>query len=261
MKTKFALDSITIVYGDKCYEFWFDGNSKITLGNGTFENPTPNAFSLVQVDDCPGATTICKEVCYVHNLEKAEIEVHNKYRSNSENMRALMKAPLEVRWHVTLKFANWINLHCKEGFRWHVSGDIFSPQYAEFIASVCLFTNNINFWIYTRSFDFIKPFAGLDNLVVNLSADKDNWNEVVKVHDDYGFRICYLTMDGTFPKLPPGSVIFPNYELRGRDLEKPIKSKWWQGLTLDEQKMVCPPDFFGQSEIMRCGPCDKCLVK
>ena len=49
---------------------WIDGNGKITAGNGTLEEPKPNAFSLVQVEDCPGATSSCKTACYVHNLQE-----------------------------------------------------------------------------------------------------------------------------------------------------------------------------------------------
>ena len=37
-------------------DFYFDGNSKISASNGTFDEPAPNAFSVVQISDCPGST-------------------------------------------------------------------------------------------------------------------------------------------------------------------------------------------------------------
>jgi hypothetical protein len=59
--------------------------------------------------------------------------------------------------------------------------------------------------------------------------------------------------------LPPGSVVFPDYALRGRDLDEPTTAPWWQALSHEQRAMVCPTDFFGQSEAHRCGPCGKCL--
>ena len=138
-----------------------------------------------------------------------------------------------------MKFSNWITRNVKNKFRWHVSGDVFSYEYAEFIALVCMLTPHVKFWIYTRSFDFLVPFVDVSNLAVNLSVDKDNYEEAMEAKGKYDFRICYLTMDGSFPELPPGSVIFPSHTLRGRDLENPTDAPWWQGLELHEKKMVC----------------------
>lgn len=255
MITKFALSSLRV----GAYEFWFDGNGKITWDNGTFEQPTANAFSLVQVEDCPGATTVCKEHCYVHRLEEAEPEVHAKYRHNSKEIRRVIEA--RRIGLAANAFAIWAMENAHHGFRWHVSGDIFSLAYAEFIASVCVLAPVVPFWIYTRSFQYLEPILNIANLVVNLSADADNYAEAMAMHKAHGLRICYMTVDGALPEdLPAGSVIFPSHQLRGRDLPKPTDAPWWQGLAHDQKKMVCPPDFFGQSEALRCGPCKKCLV-
>lgn len=262
IKTRFAFSSLSI----GCHTFWFDGNGKITLDNGTFDNPAPNAFSLVQVADCPGATAICKKDCYVNRLEEAEPEVHAKYRHNSSEIRKMLDGGLGHRIDVAEVFASWIKVNARHGFRWHVSGDVFSGEYAAFIAHVCTRAPEVPFWLYTRTFNFLTPLVlvtfGSGNLVVNLSADADNYAEAMAVSKFYrGLRICYMTVDGYLPDdLPDGSVIFPSHQLRGRDLPKPTDAPWWQGLTLRQKKMVCPPDFFGQSERMRCGPCQKCLV-
>ena len=255
MNTKFALNSLQV----GAYEFWLDGNGKITWDNGTFDEPAANAFSLVQVEDCPGATTVCKEDCYVHRLEEAEPEVHAKYRHNSREIRRVLDARQTGK--VVIAFAVWIKANAPHGFRWHVSGDIFSMAYADFIGLVCFYAPKVPFWIYTRSFQYLQPILNIPNLVVNLSADADNYAQARAAHEAYGLRICYMTVDGALSDdLPAGSVIFPSHQLRGRDLPKPTDAPWWQGLTHDQKKMVCPPDFFGQSEKLRCGPCKKCLV-
>lgn len=260
MITKFALARLEIELPDKeRLSFWFDGNSKVTVGNGSYEHPVPNSFSLVQVKDCPFATPTCKSVCYIHNLEKEELAVHEKYRHNSAVIRVALSRP-DYRDVVEMEFADWIRRNCKKGFRWHVSGDIFSLEYAYFISSVCRLTPGVMSWIYTRSYDYIAPLLKAPNLVLNLSADKNNFRQALKLHKKYGLRICYLTVEGEVPEMPAGSVIFPSYELRGRDLANPTKSFWWQSLRPDQKKMVCPPDFFGQSESFRCGPCKKCLT-
>lgn len=71
----------------------------------------------------------------------------------------------------------------------------------------------------------------------------------------------HLTPDEGCPGFvpPAGSVIFPDYALRGRELADPTSAPWWQGLRHDTRRMVCPADFFGQSESHRCGPCNKCI--
>jgi len=263
MPTKFALNKLDVETSDNHqFIFYFDGNGKITRENGNFDQPVANAFSLVQVQDCPYATPTCKSVCYVHKLEEAEKEIHNAYRHNSSEIRKVLT---DITWFhdVSFAFAFWIEQYCSLGFRWHVSGDLFSLHYAQFVGEVCRTAQDVPFWIYTRSFDFLWPLLTprIENLTINLSADKDNYRNALLMHKEYGLRICYLTVEGEIPDdLPDGSVIFPSYELRGRDLSRPKDAPWWQSLNQRQRKMVCPPDFFGQSEKLRCGPCKKCLI-
>jgi len=260
-KTKFALKELEILLFNKTkIILWFDGNGKITAGNGTFEKPTANSFSLVQQTDCPFATEICKSVCYVNGLKESAPDVYDKYKHNSRAMREILNNT-DLTDLTVKAFAEYIGNNCSKGFRWHVSGDIFSMKYAQFIASVCRKVPSIRFWIYTRSFNYLLPLFKIQNLVINLSADKDNAKEAVLARNRFGFRICYLTASGEVPEgLPIGSVIFPSYNLRGRDLPDPTTSVWWQSLSYTQKKMVCPADFFGQSEERRCGPCRKCLA-
>lgn len=263
MRTKFALAKLDVTMPDGCFlTFYFDGNGKITRENGSFASPAPNAFSLVQVEDCPYATPTCKSVCYVHRLEEAEAKVHDAYKHNSRVIREVLENDCYFLEAVSA-FSTWIRANSKKGFRWHVSGDIISEKHTLFIGSVCDAAPEVPFWIYTRSFVLLRPFLypKTNNLVINLSADKDNYKQALLWHKEFGLRICYLTVDGEIPEdLPNGSVIFPSHELRGYGLTNPKEAPWWKTLRVQQKRMVCPPDFFGQSERLRCGPCKKCLV-
>jgi len=263
MKTNFIHEKITFNIDDEYGQsqtlaFVFDGNSKITASNGTFDNPKPNAFSTVQISDCPGSTPSCRKACYVHGLEKYAPDVHNAYKHNSINIRRVL---LDENNSAILsdKFARWIKANCNE-FRWHVSGDIFSREYAQFIKHVAIKTPDVLFWIYTRTFDFVEELNGAGNLVVNLSADIDNDYEAFNYADEYNLRVCYFSNTGEIPlRLRDNDVIFPNYSLRGREMDNPEDHKWWKELTERQKKMVCPVDFYGQSEKRRCGKCKRCM--
>lgn len=257
--TNFIHDTINY----KGLVFTFDGNSKITASNGTFAEPKPNAFSLVEIEDCPGSTPTCQKACYVQNLRKMAPHIHDTYVVNSKNIKEVLNPGSDAKSGMELSklFSDWITKNCKE-FRWHVSGDIYSGIYATFIASVCFNSPSVTHWLYTRSLNYVYLLQGIDNLIVNISADKDNYNDAKKIANEFGLRICYFSDEGEFPSdLHPDSTIFPGYSLRGRELENPTEHPWWQKLSLADRKKVCPVDFFGQSENHRCGKCVKCMRK
>jgi len=240
----------------------FDGNQKITAGNGDFDNPQANALSTVQALDCPFRTPTCDDSCYVHNLEKFQPEIHDFYKRNSSELHKLME---DIHcYDVAKDVADWITKNASGGFRWHVSGDVFSLDYANWIAEVAYCSPTVKHWIYTRSFPFLEPMLRQPNLTVNLSADKDNYWLARRYADEHDLRVCYLTVEGEVPDdLKEGDVIFPDYALRGVD-QRPFdyrnSSKWWITLTGPQRKMVCPVDVYGKQEKVRCGPCNKCMV-
>lgn len=257
---------------------WLDGNDKITAGNGAYGAPKPNAFSLPAqaVEDrdgrgglhCPGSTPICRASCYVDGLAKHAAATYEMYKHNAETIRQIVGSPDEGDWAIA--FARWITEHAAGGFRWHVSGDLYSPEYARFVATVVQFSPTVRHWIYTRSFWLTAVFVGLENLTINYSVDRDNYREAlayVEAHKSIGapVRLCYLvTEDGEVPNdLPEGSVLFPDYSLRGARGKTPAEqrasSEWYQGLPGSYRRMVCPVDFHGKSEELRCGPCRRCL--
>jgi hypothetical protein len=141
-----------------------------------------------------------------------------------------------------------------------VSGDIQSQTHAEWIVEVCRHSHSVDHWIYTRTFDL----AGLDaltfasNLIVNLSADPDNLDAALAAAEHHGLRVCWMQR-GTDPPpagLERGDVIFPDYLLRKKS---PQGAAWFNSLTQEQRRMVCPVDYFGKSEHIRCGVCRKCL--
>lgn len=243
---------------------WIDGNGKITAGNGTLDDPKPNAFSLVQIQDCPGSTPTCRTSCYVHGLEKHAPDTYALYRHNSETIRRILEnRSVAQAWSSHL--ARWITENCRGGFRWHVSGDVFSLEYAKWIVRVCLLSPDVRHWIYTRSFEFVPTLVNASteragNLALNLSCDSDNWHQAKKLAQHYGLRLCYLTTDGVVPfEVGAGAtddVIFPDYNLRGGT---EAGQAWFAGLAAHQKKIVCPVDFHGKAENRRCGPCDRCL--
>lgn len=244
------------------WSLWIDGNGKITAGNGTLDDPKPNAFSLVQIKDCPSATETCKASCYVHGLEKHAPDTHALYQHNSTMIRRILKDDA-MSWKSARTVADWISENCAGGFRWHVSGDVFSREYAYWIAEVCAFAPKVPFWIYTRSFEYV-PILHLvstargGNLAVNLSCDKDNYESAMVASLQFNLRLCYLTQDGNVPDSMTGeNVIFPDYRLRGGT---PEGQEWFGGLSPHQKSMVCPVDYHGKAENRRCGPCARCLT-
>jgi hypothetical protein len=272
---------------------YLDGNSKVTAGNGSYEAPAPNAFSLPAASvererdwpgvtpppDCPGSTAVCRSSCYVRGLAKHAPDLYDHYRANAEHLEALLEAPL-LGFRAAMALAVWIREHASAGFRWHVSGDVWHVQHAEWIRDVCMLAPDVPMWIYTRTLGTVATLRTAHNLAVNVSADRENYAEARRVALEHGARVTYLVhgddarpdpghvrfmgacggCTGVPDDLPPGSVIFPDYALRGRDLADPTSAPWWQALTHEQRKMVCSVDYFGQSEANRCGPCSKCLT-
>lgn len=261
---------------------YMDGNGKITAANGTLAAPAPNSFSLPAaaisgLEHCPQSTAACREACYVGPLSRAQAELYAKYEHNAAEIRRILAdADLANAW--VLIMAGWIKANAAGGFRWHVSGDVFSLEYAEFIADVCRESAAVEHWIYTRSFEFLGPLIGAatingGNLAVNLSCDRDNYVEARRVRTMREYigepskwkaspllRLCYLTLDGTVPSdLTEDDVIFPDYKLRPKNVATLAESEWWQSLPKSYRGLVCPVDAHGKAENRRCGPCDRCI--
>lgn len=253
--------------------FVIDGNSKITCGNGTYANPAPNAFSLpaasvqghpprADLGFCPGSTPTCRASCYVKGLAANAPDVYVEYRENAATLRAIL-ADHALGWRAAWALGSWIAEHARDGFRWHVSGDVWGAEHARWITSVCFVSRDVRHWIYTRTFEAVGELVRAPNLAVNVSADRDNYDVARAVARRHGARLAYMstTPDDVPAGLPLDAVIFPDYPLRGRDLADKTSAPFWVGLPHTRRLQICPADFFGQSENHRCGPCTKCLVR
>jgi hypothetical protein len=255
MKTKFTTLELSVGNG---HTFWLDGNSKITGLDGTYDEPSANALSYPAPDCCPMSTPTCRKSCYTIGLHKYDLDMATKYRHNLQTLAELLANPREASRAAEELGAYMSRL---KGFRWHVSGDVVAELHAKWISLACHNTTTPS-WIYTRSLYWVKHLQA-PTLTVNISADKDNYTDAKHVASLTGARLCYLSTDlhDVPTGLPDGSVLFPDYPARGRELEDPTEHPWWQLRTPRQRKMVCPADFFGQSELIRCGKCTKCMQK
>lgn len=249
---------------------FLDGNQKVSGWD-----PKPNALSLVQIETCPQSTNTCRLVCYVHNLEKAQADLHALYQRNTDTLRAILADEDAAEDWANL-LGSWIALMQPEpGFRWHVSGDIMSDDHARWIASVVLSCGleaddhdlpRVRHWIYTRSFDHVEALLPVaahrgGDLAINLSVDQDNLGAALALRAQHpGLRLCYLTVGGEVPlELGDDDVIFPDYALRPRQFATLAESPWWATLEPHQRGLVCPVDAHGKDERRRCGPCARCL--
>jgi hypothetical protein len=263
IKTNFCQAEVPLWDG---LSFFIDGNSKITASNGSYDHPKPNAFSLPAASvsgspHCPGSTAACRSACYVHGLAKHAPEIYARYLQNADVLAYVLRSWRDALDAATI-LGDWITENAPGGFRWHVSGDVQSLEHAKWIADVCAMSRDVSFWIYTRTLvaGIIEALIEAPNLTVNISADRENYYDARTAALATGARLTYLAREGEWvPTLPAGSVIFPDYPLRGRDLPEPTEAPWWQTLTQEQRAQICPTDFFGQSEAHRCGPCRKCL--
>jgi hypothetical protein len=227
---------------------WLDGNSKIS---GWY--PKPNALSLPAPATCLGSTATCRAACYASSAATSiPDDLARKYAHNKRTIDRLLAAPdSRMCLEAAGQLGDWINQHCRDiGFRWHVSGDVFSADYAWWITEVCYESRDVQHWIYTRSLHLVPTLLDAPNLAVNISADKDNLGMARAVALDTAAHLTYLWTGEPLPELPPGTVLFPSYGQRARD-GAPLPPP-------PHRAMICPGDYFGQSERMRCGVCVKC---
>ena len=143
-----------------------------------FGLPSGTAFS------CPGATSFCERICYAGKIEKIYPSARNLL---IRNFQELVYADylfgaygmVELLYDMIEEFSKeCIKRNAPRVFRIHWDGDFFSVEYAKAWEFIVLTFTDIQFWVYTRSFQDdlnVLPFiAGIPNLHVYLSADPVN---------------------------------------------------------------------------------------
>lgn len=168
------------------------------MSNKAGTNPLiSNAFSLPSGTEysCPGATKVCETVCYAGKLERQ----YPSYRALVlHNWELLKNASLTEMMDLLIEMVSEFEAECeKRGveklFRWHADGDIFSADYAHAIGWVAERFTDIQFWIYTRSFEYVQYIAGIPNLAVYLSVDSENRQAALETRREFPWvRMAYL---------------------------------------------------------------------
>lgn len=164
-----------------------------------------NAFGLPSGRDfsCPGATATCERVCYAGKLEKIYKGVRDVLTGNFLLLREAGRpggeaAVSQMAILLGAMISEFVADCDKEdgkrektgtapverAFRIHWDGDFFSFDYAQAWARVCRAFPDVSFWVYTRSFttslDVLPALAGLGNLSLYLSVDRDNVGDAVE---------------------------------------------------------------------------------
>jgi ferredoxin len=162
---------------------------KQSLIKNAFSLPSGKAFS------CPGATGVCESICYAGRIEKQypaflAVAMHN--------WELLKDAPYGVMVKLLTEMIDEFEAECEKYnvpkyFRWHADGDIFSEEYAIAINYVVYHHPDVQFWIYTRSFQYVECIYGFPNMAVYLSVDKENLNAgLLCAADNPGVKMAYL---------------------------------------------------------------------
>lgn len=193
----------------------------LTLSSATKVAEVPgraNAFSLPAGDACPHATPTCKAGCYAKKGRFHFASVTSAYARNFDAIREAGTVDGMARLLLdALKRTTFQN------FRIHVSGDFFSPAYAEAWNIVCAAFPSRLFWAYTRSQDdaSLAALAAIPNLRAFLSCDRDNWKTMLgKAAAFPGFRLCYYSLgekpDFSLYACDGDLVVFLDQSVRGK---------------------------------------------
>lgn len=155
---------------------------------------------------CPGATVggggcmstrdgLVRKTCYVEKLAQIYPAFANRIKSNTEQLVGKSKEEMVQILEETI--SNFVKKSKDNlNFRLHTSGDFFSLEYAEAWAEVMKKFPDVRFWVYTRSFvasaNYVSPLIGIPNLSLYLSCDPNNYDEAVKVFDNYKDQMASL---------------------------------------------------------------------
>jgi hypothetical protein len=152
-----------------------------------------NAFGLPagQNNSCPGATSICEKVCYAGKLETIYKGVRNVVLDNFVQLRDTdFHGQVRLLDEMITEFvAECDKKNGTKKFRIHWDGDFFSLDYARAWAVVIERHPDVQFWVYTRSFipaiNVVPILAGIPNLALYLSVDRDNLEYAKAVRKEY----------------------------------------------------------------------------
>jgi len=163
-------------------------NGKQAAIANTFGLPAGKAFS------CPGATSICENVCYAGKLEKLYKGVKNVLLHNWE---LLKDADEPTMVDLLENMINDFRKDCEKKnapllFRIHWDGDFFSFKYTRAWQYIVISNPDIRFWVYTRVESAALMLKNIPNLSLYYSTDSENKEIGVNLKKDHGVRLAYL---------------------------------------------------------------------
>lgn len=162
---------------------------KITSGN----SKAGTTFGIDNIRTCPGATALCKSLCYVNegamNFSPAKLM---RARNTQACHNALRLGGPRLLASLLLAEIDRVNVRV---IRFHDSGDFFSVPYIQAWVIVAQERPDVTFFGYTRSWRIpalraaLLDFAELPNVKLWLSADADCWlAALVDVQTNFTWR-------------------------------------------------------------------------
>lgn len=137
----------------------------------------PNAFGLPAGITCPGRTPFC-DSCYAVGIERFR---HDTARLVHHNLEILLACGDNVHAMVNALDGVVSQSYTRGSrvYRIHWDGDFYSLPYAQAWATVVRAYPDVQFYVYTRSFDtltldVLPALVGIANLSVYLSVDEYN---------------------------------------------------------------------------------------
>jgi len=186
-----------------------------TLNGGTVR--VKNSFGLPAIKSCAGATDWCKDICYALALQKGFPNVKNlvdqnwdaiePYLNDSDTLTILLHGLVsQVKVQLIkdeVPADDWV-------FRHFWDGDIPSASFATAIRRVAVSFPDIQFWLYTRTFNVTHRLTGLSNLMVYLSVDKDNVASAIKTELAHGEKVMLAFCADTWDQTEQIAAKFPH---------------------------------------------------
>lgn len=144
-------------------------NAVITPGNNKLGEDI-HTWSIPAAVSCPGATPACLSCCYALS---GFFTMPNVATTHTQNWVAAESK------HFVAWMCNELQKHNVKVFRIHVSGDMYSAEYADKWLQIVKQSPNVQFFTYSRSWRVpeilptLRKLARCKNMQLWLSADTD----------------------------------------------------------------------------------------
>ena len=164
---------------------------KISVSPGNSKMGAIPSVSLPPVVTC-AAGCKCAQKCYAAKLCRLRPSVRNAYERNL----AILAADPAAYW-LQVKAAASVSRF----FRFHVSGDIPSPEYLGEMLQVCKDLPGTQFLCFTKRFDLVNKYAahfGVDFFPANLHLIFSAWPGM-PMDNPHNFPVANVIFNGQAP--------------------------------------------------------------